>query len=182
MFTRLRHRAVRRRHNQDRPIHLRRACDHVLHIIRVTRAIHMRVMTVRRLVFNMGRINRDPTLPFFGSLVDRRIILKLSSALCRQNLRDRRRQCRLAMINVADRANVAVRLIPLKLYLRHLFIFPEPYCVPKPFVFKRQTTAAVRQIRNQRFAPDNTGAGDGNRTHTTSLEGWGSTFELHPPN
>ena len=25
-----------------------------------------------------------------------------------------------------------------------------------------------------------TGAGDGNRTHTTSLEGWGSTIELHP--
>ena len=24
------------------------------------------------------------------------------------------------------------------------------------------------------------GAGDGNRTHTTSLEGWGSTIELHP--
>ena len=24
------------------------------------------------------------------------------------------------------------------------------------------------------------GAGDGNRTHTTSLEGWGSTIELRP--
>ena len=27
---------------------------------------------------------------------------------------------------------------------------------------------------------NNNGAGDGNRTHTTSLEGWGSTIELHP--
>ena len=25
------------------------------------------------------------------------------------------------------------------------------------------------------------GAGEGNRTPTTSLEGWGSTIELHPP-
>ena len=24
------------------------------------------------------------------------------------------------------------------------------------------------------------GAGDGNRTHTASLEGWNSTIELHP--
>ena len=24
------------------------------------------------------------------------------------------------------------------------------------------------------------GAGDGDRTRTTSLEGWGSTIELHP--
>ncbi len=26
----------------------------------------------------------------------------------------------------------------------------------------------------------NDGAGDGNRTHVTSLEGWNSTIELHP--
>jgi hypothetical protein len=26
----------------------------------------------------------------------------------------------------------------------------------------------------------NSGAGDGNRTHVTSLEGWSSTIELHP--
>src|SRR6185437_5653800 len=26
-----------------------------------------------------------------------------------------------------------------------------------------------------------TGAGDGNRTHVASLEGWSSTIELHPP-
>ncbi len=26
------------------------------------------------------------------------------------------------------------------------------------------------------------GAGDGNRTHATSLEGWSSTIELHPQN
>ena len=25
------------------------------------------------------------------------------------------------------------------------------------------------------------GAGDGNRTHIASLEGWSSTIELHPP-
>ena len=28
--------------------------------------------------------------------------------------------------------------------------------------------------------PHPLGADDGNRTHTTSLEGWGSTIELHP--
>ena len=28
----------------------------------------------------------------------------------------------------------------------------------------------------------NIGAGDGDRTHATSLEGWGSTTELHPLN
>ena len=32
------------------------------------------------------------------------------------------------------------------------------------------------KIRN----PDITKAGDGNRTHVSSLEGWCSTIELHP--
>ncbi|CEP67090.1 Uncharacterized [Moorella glycerini] len=33
------------------------------------------------------------------------------------------------------------------------------------------------QLSYRRLIP---GAGDGNRTHVTSLEGWGSTIELHP--
>ena len=40
-------------------------------------------------------------------------------ARLRQNLRDRRRQRRLAMVHVTNRPNVAVRLRPLKLFLRH---------------------------------------------------------------
>src|SRR5690606_7985797 len=32
----------------------------------------------------------------------------------------------------------------------------------------------------QKEAPKEVGAGDGNRTRITSLEGWGSTIELHP--
>ena len=30
------------------------------------------------------------------------------------------------------------------------------------------------------WKPQNFGAGDGNRTHVISLEGWSSTIELHP--
>jgi hypothetical protein len=40
-------------HHQDRPIHLRRTRDHVLDVIRMTRHIHMRVMTIRRLILHM---------------------------------------------------------------------------------------------------------------------------------
>ena len=32
----------------------------------------------------------------------------------------------------------------------------------------------------KRIKKEKTGAGDGNRTHTTSLEGWDSAIELHP--
>ena len=53
MLTRLRHRTIRRRHHQNRPIHLRRTRDHVLDVIRMTRHIHMRVMPIRRLILHM---------------------------------------------------------------------------------------------------------------------------------
>jgi hypothetical protein len=51
----LRHRAVGRRHHQDRAVHLRRAGDHVLHVVGVARAVDVRVVTVRRLVLDMRR-------------------------------------------------------------------------------------------------------------------------------
>ena len=36
------------------------------------------------------------------------------------------------------------------------------------------------QVRVIAFSVKGLGAGDGNRTHATSLEGWCSTIELHP--
>src|SRR5699024_5186646 len=88
-----------------------------------------------------------------------------------KHLRDRRRQRRLAVVNVTNRPDVNVRLRPLELRLRHadptflrLSILREPYLL-------RLCTQPT---------PWRAGAGDGNRTRTTSLEGWGSTIELHP--
>ena len=120
MLPRLRHRAVRRRNNQDRSVHLRRSRDHVLHVVRVTRAVHVRVVTVLRLILNVRRRDGDPPRPLFRRLVNLIERRELGPAGLRQNLRDRRRQRRLAMVNMTNRANIAVRLIPLKLRLRHL--------------------------------------------------------------
>ena len=43
---------------------------------------------------------------------------------------------------------------------------------------------AIRTILQNKNRPQTAsgcfGAGDGNRTHATSLEGWDSTIELHP--
>ncbi len=44
----LRHRAVGRRHDQDRAVHLRGAGDHVLHVVGVAGAVDVRVVAVRR--------------------------------------------------------------------------------------------------------------------------------------
>ena len=70
VLPRLRHRTVRRAHHQDRTVHLRRARDHVLDVVRVTRAVHVRVVTLLRLVLHVRRRDRDPALPLFRRLVD----------------------------------------------------------------------------------------------------------------
>ena len=119
MLARLRHRAIGRRYHQDRAIHLRRTGDHVLHVVGMPRAIHMRVMPLVRLVFHMRRRNRDPACLLLRRLVDLVIRHKLGLAFLRQHPRNRRRQRRLPMVHVTNRPNIAMRLRPLKLRLCH---------------------------------------------------------------
>ena len=53
---------------------------------------------------------------------------------------------------------------------------PEGTRTPGPLLRRQMLYPAELQAHG----PAGHGAGDGNRTHTTSLEGWGSTTELHP--
>src|SRR5206468_11562068 len=120
VLPRLWHRTVRRAHHQNRTVHLRRPRDHVLHVVRVTRAIHVRVVALVRLVLHVRRRDRDPTLPLFRRVVDRTVVPHRDlRILLRQHHRDRRRQRRLPVIHVSDRSHVHVRLRPLKFLLRH---------------------------------------------------------------
>jgi hypothetical protein len=79
----------------------------------------MRVVTVRRLILNMRRRNRDPARTLLRGLVNLIIGLKLGAASLRHNLRNRRRQRRLAVVNMANRAYVHMRLGTIKLLLGH---------------------------------------------------------------
>ncbi len=119
MLARLRHRAVRRRNNQDRAVHLRRARDHVLHIVGMARAVDVSVVTLLRLILDMRRRDRDAARLLFRRLVDLVVSRERRTARLRENLRDRGRQRRLPVVNVSNRPDVAVRLVPLKLLFGH---------------------------------------------------------------
>ena len=124
VLARLRHRAVGGRDHEDRAVHLRGARDHVLDVVGVARAVDVRVMAVRRLVLDVRRVDRDAALPLLGSVVDRREVAHLcvAAAGLGEHLRDRRRQRRLAVVDVPDRADVDVRLRALELLLGHSFL------------------------------------------------------------
>src|SRR5437867_2740874 len=92
-----------------------------IYVVRMPRAVHVRVVPVRRLILYVRHRNRDPPLALFRRIVDRikRPELHLRVVLA-QHLRDRRRQRRLAMVNVTNRPDVHVRLRALEFLLRHV--------------------------------------------------------------
>jgi hypothetical protein len=120
VLARLRHRAVSGRAHQDRAVHLRRTGDHVLHVVGVPRAVHVRVVPVGRLVLDVRGVDRDAARLLFGRRVDLVVGLGLAAELGRQHRRDRRRQRRLAVVHVTNRAHVHVRLGAFKLAFCHL--------------------------------------------------------------
>src|SRR3954467_2637511 len=120
----LRHRTIGGRDDQDRPVHLRRTRDHVLDVVRVPRAIHMRVVALLRLVLNVRGVDRDAARFFFRRRIDLVVVLRLTPVLLRQDVRHRRRQRRLAVIHVTNRPNVHVRLGSLEFAFCHVDLAP----------------------------------------------------------
>src|SRR6476619_156265 len=128
VLARLRHRTIRRRHHQDRAVHLRRARDHVLDVVGMPGAVDMGVMPLGRGIFhvagrnrqNLGRIAPTLALRRLRNLVIRHTVL--GPALVRRHLRQRGRQRRLAMVHVTNGPNIAMRLGAFEFLLGHLTV------------------------------------------------------------
>ena len=70
-------------------------------------------------------------------------------------------------------------------YTRRLFGAPEEIRTPdtrlrRPLLYPTELQAHIKRSSILPLGKKNCGAGDGNRTHAASLEGWNSTIELHP--
>ena len=107
------------RDDKDRAVHLGGTGDHVLHIVGVTRAIDVRVVAGVGLIFDVRCRNGDSALALFRRLVDVGEVDGFTAAMLGQHLGDGGRQRRLAMVDVPNGADVAVRLVPLEFSLRH---------------------------------------------------------------
>ena len=69
--------------------------------------------------FVRGR-DRDTTLPLLWCVINRvKRTKRILRVVLRQHLRDRRRQRRLAVVNVTNRPYIAVRLGAFKFFFRH---------------------------------------------------------------
>ncbi len=120
VLTRLGHGAVGRGDHQNRAIHLGGAGDHVLDVVGVTGAIDVRIVAVGRLVLDVRGRDRDSAGLFFRRVVDRieapELVLRI---MLRKRFGDCRRQRRLAVIDMADRPDIDVRLTAIKFFFCH---------------------------------------------------------------
>ena len=128
MLARLGHRAVNGRDDEDRAVHLRRAGDHVLDVVGVSRAVDMRVVAVRRRVLDVRRrdgqnLGGVTTAGRLGGLGDLVVLDLLAETLERLDVRDGGRQRGLTVVDMADGADVHVRLsTAIELFLSHFLL------------------------------------------------------------
>src|ERR1051326_686451 len=116
----LRHRAVGGADHEDRAVHLRGAGDHVLDVVGVPGAVDVRVVPLVGLVLDVRGGDGDAARFLFRRLVDLVAGGELGLALLAQDLGDRRRQRGLAVIDVTDGADIAMRLGALEFLFGHL--------------------------------------------------------------
>ena len=114
------HGPVGRGDHQDGAVHLGGTGDHVLDVVGVAGAVHVGVVALGRLVLHVGDGDGDAPLLLLGGVVDglERAHLDVLALLV-EHLGDGGGQHRLAVVYVADRADVHVRLGPLELLLGH---------------------------------------------------------------
>ena len=109
--------------DQDRPVHLGRAGDHVLDVVGMARAVDMGVVPLVGLVLDVGDGDRDAPLPLFRRVVDR---VEAAEGALRPSATSvfviAAVKRRLAVVDVPDRAHVHMRLRPLKFLLPHRFV------------------------------------------------------------
>src|SRR3954454_16076764 len=124
VLARLGHRAVSGRDDEDGAVHLRGAGDHVLDVVGVPRAVDVRVVALVGLVLDVRSRDRDAALLLLRSVVDLVERAGLAAVRLGEDLRDRRGQRRLAMVDVTDGPDVHVRLAALELLLCHFALSP----------------------------------------------------------
>jgi hypothetical protein len=120
----LRHRAVSRGNDQNGPVHLGGAGDHVLDEVGVAGAVDVGIVPLLGGVFHVRHGNGHGLggVADGSALGDIRIRLEGRQALGRLNGKEGTGEGGLPVVNVADRSHVAVRLGPHELFLGHCFL------------------------------------------------------------
>ena len=125
MLTGLGHGAVSCGNNEDSTVHLCSAGDHVLNIVGVAGAVNMSIVTMVGLILNVCGVDGYTTSLLFGCLVDFIITHCSGLTLLGESHGDSCGKGGLAVVNMADGADVNMGFSSFKLLLCHCCIPPN---------------------------------------------------------
>ena len=108
------HRSVSGGHHQDAAVHLSGSSDHVLDVIRVPGAVDVAVVAQLGLVLDVGAVDGDAAGLLLRRFVNVAKCLDLTEALGGKDSGDGLRESRLAVVDVADGADVDMWLGPIE--------------------------------------------------------------------
>ncbi len=141
VLTCLRHRTIGSSYNENSTIHLSSTSNHVLHIVSVSRAVYVGVVTVGSFIFNVSGVDGNTTLFLLRSVVDliERLDFLITITLLRENLRNGSSQSCLTVVYVTNSTNVNMRLGTLECLFSHsftLFIYINEFLIKSCFSYQ----------------------------------------------
>ena len=113
------HGTVSSSHHNDSTVHLGSTRYHVLHIVGVTRAVNVSIVTICSLVLNVRSIDRDTTFLFLGGIVDLIERLLFGETMLCKYFSDSGSKSSLTVVDVTNRTNVHVRFGTLEMFFCH---------------------------------------------------------------
>ena len=119
MLAGLGHRSVRCSYNEYGTVHLGSTRYHVLHIVGVSRAVNVSIVTLGSLILYVCSVDSYTTLFLFRCGVDRREVLNLGKSLIRKNLGYCGRKSCFTVVNVSDSTDIQMRLVTFESFFCH---------------------------------------------------------------
>ena len=122
VFASLRHRTVSSSNYNNSAVHLSSTGNHVLHIVSVTRAVNVSIVTVSGFIFNVSSIDCNTTLFFFRSIVDLVERLNFRKTFLSEHGSNSCGKSSLTVVNVTDSTDVYMRFGSFEFLFSHNFI------------------------------------------------------------
>ena len=125
VLTSLGHRTISCSNYQDSTVHLSGTSYHVLHIVSVSRAVYVCIVTLCCFILNVRRVDSDTTFFLFRSIINliERLDILTGTQLIVEHFRNGSCQSSLTVVDMTNCTNVHMGFGTYEFFLSHSFNF-----------------------------------------------------------